>query len=62
MGGQEIVDICSLWKGEAHLDVDDILALPMFATTLGTLAIEGNSCGPGNFRALIRLVYPTYLT
>jgi len=51
------MDICSLWTGEAHLDVDDVLALPMFAATLGTLGIEGNSCGPENFRALIRLVY-----
>jgi hypothetical protein len=49
------MDICSLWTQEGHLEVDDILALPMFATTLGTLAIQGNSCGQENFRALYRL-------
>ena len=51
------MEICSLWKNEGHLDVDDVLALPMFATNLGTLAVEGNWCGPENFRALYRLVY-----
>ena len=51
------MEICSLWTNEGHLDVDDVLALPMFATNLGTLAVEGNWCGPENFRALYRLVY-----
>ena len=50
------MEICSLWTQEGHLDVDDVLALPMFATTLGTLAIEDNWCGPENFRALYGLV------
>ena len=57
MRRQKIVDICSLWTSEAHLDVDDVLALPMFAATLGNLGMEGNWCGPENFRALIQLVY-----
>ena len=51
------MEICSLWTSEAHLDVDDVLALPMFATALGNLAMEGNWCNPENFRALIQLVY-----
>lgn len=49
--------ICSLWTRQGHLDVDDVLALPMFATTLDTLSIDGNWCGPKNFRALYKLVY-----
>jgi len=55
------MDICSLWTGEGHLDVDDILALPMFATSLGTLAVEGNWCSPENFRALYGLVHSLVL-
>ena len=51
------MEICSLWTHEGHLDVDDVLTLPMFATTLSTLAIEGNWCGPENFRALCGLVH-----
>ena len=50
------MEICSLWTHEGPLDVDDVLALPMFVTTLGTLAIEGHQCGPENFRALYGLV------
>ena len=57
MRRQKIVDICSLWTSGVHLDVDDVLALPMFAATLATRAIQANRCGPENFRALIRLVY-----
>ncbi len=57
MRRQKIVDICSLWTSEVHLDVDDVLALPMFAAALGTQAIQANWCGPESFRALIRLVY-----
>ena len=51
------MEICSLWTQEGHLDVDDVLSLPMFATTLSPVAMEGNWCGPENFRALYRLVY-----
>ena len=46
------MEICSLWTHEGHLDVDDVLALPMFETALGTLAYEGNWCSPENFRML----------
>ena len=50
------MDICSLWTHGGHLDVDDVLTLPIFATTLSTLSVDGNWCGPENFRALYKLV------
>ena len=51
------MEICSLWTNEEHFDVDDVLALPMFATNLHTLATEHEWCCPENSRALYRLVY-----
>lgn len=53
--------ICSLWTHDGHLDVDDVLALPMFAATLSTVSIDGNWCGPANFRTLFKLVYYSLL-
>ena len=55
------MDICSLWTREGHLDIDDVLALPMFATTLGTLSVDGNWCAPENFRTLYKSVHSSTL-
>lgn len=55
------MEICSLWTNEGHLDVDDVLALPLFSTTLNISTIDNNWCGPENFRALNRLVHSASL-
>ncbi|PVF98979.1 hypothetical protein CPB86DRAFT_814291 [Serendipita vermifera] len=49
-----IMQICSFWNSSEHLDVEDILQLPLFTCQLDTVEIMNQLCSLSNFRDLIR--------
>ena len=46
--------ICKYWKSNQHLDVQDILNLPLFQCTVETVEVEDNQSTLANFRKLAR--------
>lgn len=49
-----IMAICQYWHSEEHLEVHDILGLPLFQCQLETVEVEENQSIPNNFRKLAR--------
>ncbi|KIM31026.1 hypothetical protein M408DRAFT_65506 [Serendipita vermifera MAFF 305830] len=49
-----IMAICQYWNSNEHLDVHDILNLPLFKCQLETVEVEDNQSTLGNFRKLTR--------
>lgn len=48
------MEICQYWRIEEHLDVQDILDLPLFTCQLETVEVENNQSTLYNFRRLTR--------
>lgn len=46
--------ICQYWHSNEHLDVQDILNLPLFQCQLETVEVEDNQSTMSNFRRLAR--------
>ncbi|KAF8479399.1 hypothetical protein JB92DRAFT_3044501 [Gautieria morchelliformis] len=57
----EIVEICARWASQLHLEVDDIVALPMFKNTLVLQFSEHQTAESSNFTALLRHLERTSL-